>query len=57
MKEDLWYVYEFDNCSCDDCGRLASCAVYRKDKTDMFAQICGNCDEAWRKNEGLTYGD
>lgn len=52
MSDNLWYIYDYDNVSCDECYRPASCAIWRKGDTDQFIAVCGYCDQDWRLTNG-----
>lgn len=57
MSEQLWYIYDFENCLCDECGKEAACAIWRQFDTGNFVSVCGVCDQPWRDKRILTNGD
>ena len=57
MKDNLWHIYDYDADVCDMCDRLVKCAIWQQDKTANFMAICGDCDEAWKKEKNLPNAD
>jgi hypothetical protein len=56
MKDNLWYIYDFEQRPCDECGSMANCAIWHRDKTGDFIAVCGYCDQEWKNKRILTDG-
>lgn len=57
MSQNLWYIYDYDSCRCDECGRDdISCAIWRKAETDEFLAVCGYCDQEFTEKKLFANG-